>query len=238
MSQQKSKAKLSSSVPFTLTELLIIMAIISILLGLSLSGISIARNRANQTTCSNNLKQCGSISQMFADEHEGNFLLQDDTQTPSVSWAEAMEEPGYLKNREILVCPSAAPYKFQENNSERYRQIYGARSWWNTPAEYVIFYDSDEDGASQSCIAYKKIKEPSKHIHFADSVLLGNNKQYFKFHLAQGTEGFSDLIQMRHSQRAVCWFVDGHVSDCAGPRLKEFGIRDAADKNGNKVSLR
>ncbi len=61
------------AVGFTLVELLVVIAILSILSGLLMPVLSSARKSAHSIACINNLKQCGSAENMYADDH-GDFF--------------------------------------------------------------------------------------------------------------------------------------------------------------------
>src|SRR5438067_151044 len=96
-----------SSRAFTLIELLIVIAIIAILAAILFPAFAQAREKARQTACLSNLHQIGLGTLMYAQDYDENIVhteLGGDT-GQEYFWGDMLAP--YLKNHDILACPSA-----------------------------------------------------------------------------------------------------------------------------------
>jgi len=103
---------------FTLVELLVVMAIISLIAGLVVPAVRRAQERAKQAVCMSNLRQLGQAFLMYASDNEG-FLPAWFAPTPVASgewignqgmyvgkcWHGELIRKGYVNNPAVFACP-------------------------------------------------------------------------------------------------------------------------------------
>lgn len=115
---------------FTLIELLVVIAIIAVLAAILFPVFAQAREKARQAACLSNLRQVGLAVQMYAQDYDENIvhteLGGDIDDAHEYYWGDMLQP--YLKNWQLLVCPSAGtPIKFKPltNYSEQWSYNYG-----------------------------------------------------------------------------------------------------------------
>jgi prepilin-type N-terminal cleavage/methylation domain-containing protein len=117
----KRKARRAVRSIFTLIELLVVIAIIAILAAMLLPALSMAREKAREAACKNNLKQMGLAIQLYANDYDAftppndlfgnyNFYVMEAWLQNAIGGAtnglSVMQESGYITNLNILFCPS------------------------------------------------------------------------------------------------------------------------------------
>jgi len=93
--QEDARTRHATRTAFTLVELLVVIAVISILAGIILPAIRHVRERARQTHCINALHQFSVAWSTYRNEH--------DEESPD--WLSSLY-PAYLDDPELYVCPS------------------------------------------------------------------------------------------------------------------------------------
>lgn len=194
---------------FTLTELLVCIAVIGILGALLLGAIGAAKEKAKGTLCASNLRQCGIALRLFAGE-KGYFpaALEMDLCT----WANMLTRSGYLPplvpgQATVAVCPaSIAAGRYFD-----FRRVYGM--WSGNPDSGNFQFNRDI-----SCYRLSPLKLDAHRIILADSgrseyvnerwdpsyfIMSGSGKK--------STRGADKVINLIHNGKANALFADGHL---------------------------
>ncbi|MDD2709466.1 MAG: prepilin-type N-terminal cleavage/methylation domain-containing protein [Verrucomicrobiae bacterium] len=217
----------SKSKAFTLVELLVTVAIVSLLAAMFTPALSATREKAKQIKCLNNLKQIVLACSIYAQDNNGVFSMFDVTTPAEQYWASRLYKKGYIKNSAVFACPSW-PINSAASLSA---STYGLRDF-RTPTEYIV-----GDWLSAPVVLHLyNLPDPANYHLFADSTYgplyspaTVASKQS---HILATTPSLSSHgIHPRHNGTASVAFADGHAECCDTARLKAIGFAGGMNKD-------
>jgi prepilin-type N-terminal cleavage/methylation domain-containing protein/prepilin-type processing-associated H-X9-DG protein len=201
---------------FTLIELLVTVAVIGILAGLLLSGISTAKDKARRIACANNLRQINLGLKMYSDDSQDatpGTSIPNGLTFSLVAYKSLLKsyvghgDPGSGRTK-LFVCPSDIFY-YDEVMSIARCVPHGLWEQSISDNSSYAFNGANATANSSPGIAGLKmssIREPAR------TVLVGEGSAYIPWSWHQPKRPLSHENARFNNAMNMISFVDGHVS--------------------------
>jgi len=106
MARQQNRLLFRRAEGFSLSELLVVMTMISALMAIMLPSLGRARGQAHRVACASNLRQLGFGLKTYAIDNDGKYPVEELCGNPQSVLVQSLF-PGYSDSRNIFYCPSA-----------------------------------------------------------------------------------------------------------------------------------
>lgn len=193
---------------FTLIELVVVIAIIAILAALLLPTLQNARKVAKQTVCLSNLKQLGIAFNIYSSDYN-SWMPSVSLKTPAlVLWPSYLYNLQYLRNRDVAVCPSEKPFKWNiAHNDWSYGMRTSGRRFYHLDRS---IYFTVTSATSDTVGTVSSISVMSSYPFLGDSWCESVKSQYYYFMETPANPNVQ-MVNCPHVKKGDFLFLDGHA---------------------------
>ncbi|HAH86878.1 MAG: prepilin-type N-terminal cleavage/methylation domain-containing protein [Armatimonadota bacterium] len=224
---------------FTLIELLVVIAIIAILAAILFPVFAKARAKARQTSCLSNLKQLGSSMNMYLQDYDETFIIEDGNSNQAAGvmnpWSRILFYSGYVGSKDIFRCPEL-PHNVGSTPKYGYSASFTVKNEGNWTWRWVSYgYNYQTLGSNKFSgnagyttapgygtgpATLAQIKRPSETVMIGDARFIEPSnhdiiRPFFLIRPVPDAVSMPAYLDDRHSDGANIVFCDGHVKWCA-----------------------
>lgn len=221
-----SNRKRTLAKKFTLTELLIVIAIIAILSGILLPALNKARQRARSIACANQQKQLAMAHISYTDDNDSYFApngLSGDWPGMNPCWWQKSYLNSYIGSDETIkklcLCPSTNYAEESGNTQTGYPNTSYGMVINTTSAPFSMKMWSGS--LSNAILMMDYGREGRWYYNGGGSVAQKGYLQYSKFFTAE-VDKKAAAIFTRHENSANVSFADGHVESISRSTFESY----------------
>ena len=215
---------------FSLTELLVVVAVILILISVLIVGVQQIYASAMCLKCQHRMEQVWHGCLMYSNANHGPLPMAWDHQQ-SKPWYEVLHDDGYVDDEAVIGCPSSdievvrgtsgyAP----GTSTEAYEQVSKVLNWINNPANQTAHTDS---GGAQWLGGCTKGQKPGA-TGFAALAFLGSG-----YNINHSTYGGS----LKKALRFLMWCSDTHNGNIAEFDTESYSYRRSYNQGVSTMAL-
>ena len=215
---------------FTLVELLVVIIVVAVSVEMLLAARSTVRARAQEVECTANLKTLIDATKVYMNDYQNSIgLTYTGGEWLGGEWRRfgdllykrpgSTRKPVYVTDPGVMICPLAAPEKYDKNDDTASLFTYGVILRDKAYDDGVYKEESIGNGKAIS-LNFANLKFAAKQMIYFDSIDSSIKKQVSAVNstYVSGNTG----IHLRHTAAANTAMADGHVETLTMSALGEL----------------